>query len=201
MEHWWNRCLSESLTGSTRIRILNKRPLQVESWMDGRLTETNSYRNQKRFGQNCGPQCPERKLHEMLLHEVEEFDATVQNAKKKLEVPVERAMPYVKQIRIPTANAPTQKVAVSNKGARRPVALSEGRPSLTRRRISRQLAAFESQRCILHKVRDHSHEDHVADRGFHSWHHRNLITKAASVECQKVRSKQDILHEARDATA
>ena len=34
---------------------------------------------------------------------------------------------------------------------------------------------FESQRCIFYKGRDHSHEDHVADGGFHSWHQYNLV--------------------------
>ena len=47
------------------------------------------------------------------------------------------------QLRIPTAEAPKQKVAVPER--------------------ERQMEAFESQRCF-HTGRDHSHEDHVADR-------------------------------------
>ena len=43
--------------------------------------------------------------------EAEEFDAVVQNARKKMEIPVELAMPCVTRVRIPTAKAPTQKVA------------------------------------------------------------------------------------------
>ena len=39
----------------------------------------------------------------------------------------------------------------------------------------RQMKAFESNGCILHKRRNHSHEDHVADRGGRSWHHSNLV--------------------------
>ena len=54
-----------------------------------------------------------RQIHGILLDEVEKFDATVQNVRKKLEMPVEPAVLCVTQVRIPTAKAPTQKVAVS----------------------------------------------------------------------------------------
>ena len=50
---------------------------------------------------------------------------------------------------------------VSKDGGRRPLALSHGRHSLTRR--EKHMETFESQRCTIHKRRDHSHEDHVAD--------------------------------------
>ena len=71
-------------------------------------------------------------------------------------------MPCVKQLRIPTAKAPPEKVAVSQKGGARP-SLSEGRPSLTIR--EGEIKSFESQRCILHKDRNHSHGDDVAACG------------------------------------
>ena len=44
-----------------------------------------------------------RKVHDILPDEVEEFDATVQNASKKLKVPVEAVMSCVTHVRIPTA--------------------------------------------------------------------------------------------------
>ena len=59
----------------------------------------------------------------------------------------------------------------STVGGERPLALSDGRLSLT----TREKQAFECQMCILHKRRNFPHEDHGADRGFHSWHHHNLI--------------------------
>ena len=68
-------------------------------------------------------------------------------------------MPCITQVRTPSAKALTQKVAVSEGGGR-PLALSDGRQSLTKR--DRQIGVFQSQRCILHRGRDHSHEDPVA---------------------------------------
>ena len=81
--------------------------------------------------------------------------------------------PSLTKVRTHTANAPTQKVAVSEECGRRPPALSKGRLSLIK--TERQIKTFESERCILHKGRKHSHEDRVADRGFHWWHHYNLV--------------------------
>ena len=49
-------------------------------------------------------------MHGFLPNEFEELDAITQNARKKLEIPVEPAVPCVKQTRIQTAKAPTQKV-------------------------------------------------------------------------------------------
>ena len=40
--------------------------------------------------------------------EVEEFDAIFRNARKKLEIPVAPAMPWVTRLRIPTAKTQTQ---------------------------------------------------------------------------------------------
>ena len=45
------------------------------------------------------------------------------------------------------------------------------RSSVTKK--DKRLEAFESQKCFLHRGRDHSHDDHVADRGFHWWRHFN----------------------------
>ena len=51
--------LSECQSGSTRFRILNKRPYQDCSWVDGRIKPKHkSHRDQKRVGQKCGPLCP-----------------------------------------------------------------------------------------------------------------------------------------------
>ena len=44
-------------------------------------------------------------------------------------------MPCVTQVRIPTAKAPTQKVAASKEGGERLLAFSEGRDNLTRREM------------------------------------------------------------------
>ena len=97
-----------------------------------------------------------RKMHDILPDEVEEFDSTIQHARKKLEIPVELAMLCVEQIRIPNAKEPSQKVAVSQEVVERPSALSAGRPCLTRR--EGRTSAFEPQRCIHHKRREHSPE-------------------------------------------
>ena len=56
-----------------------------------------------------------KKNHDIFPYEAEEFDAVVQNARRKMEIPVEPAMPCVTRARIPTAKAPTQKVAVSKR--------------------------------------------------------------------------------------
>ena len=59
-----------------------------------------------------------------------------------------------------------------------------------------KITALESQRCGLHRGRNHSHEDHVVDREFHSWHHLNLahttvpISKAMSIPAAKKCSGQ-----------
>ena len=66
-----------------------------------------------------------KKNHDFFPDDAEEFDAVVQNARKKMEIPVELAMPCVTRVRIPTAKAPTQKVAVSKEG--------EGTRSIERR--------------------------------------------------------------------
>ena len=71
-----------------------------------------------------------RNIHDIALDEVEELDAIDRNARKMLEIPVEPAMHCVQQVRIPTAKAPTQNVAVSKEGVRRPLALNEGRLSI-----------------------------------------------------------------------
>ena len=52
---------------------------------------------------------------------------------------------------------------------------NERRSTLSLTNMERQIQMFESPRCILYKGRNHSHEDHVADGGFHSWHQYNLV--------------------------
>ena len=78
-------------------------------------------------------------------------------------------MPCVTRIR--TSSSKTQKVAVSKDDGWRPLALREGPLS---HEEDTQIKALESQRCILLKERNHSHEDHVGDREFCSWHHFNM---------------------------
>ena len=122
-------------SGSTRFRILSRRPPQGCSWVDGRLTNTQVTSRPDTIQQEAllsMSECAEkkamqqwviekpkiqaarqkRKIHVVLPDEVEEFDAIVQNAREKLEIPVGPAMPRVTQVRIPTAKTPTQKVAV-----------------------------------------------------------------------------------------
>ena len=57
---------------------------------------------------------PEYKLHARRgTFTIEEFDAVILNARKKLEIPVGPAMPCVTRVRVATAETPTQKAAVS----------------------------------------------------------------------------------------
>ena len=42
-------------------------------------------------------------------------------------------------------------------------------------KMARQIKECESQRCVLHKGRNCSHEDHVADRGFPSMLHDDIL--------------------------
>ena len=86
-----------------------------------------------------------------LPDEVEDFDVIVRNARKKLEIPVEPAMPCVTRKRFPSAKALNQKVAVSKVVRERPLALSEGRLSLRKR--ERQKEAFDSQKVSSQRTR------------------------------------------------
>ena len=92
----------------------------------------------------------------------------IQNAKEEAGDSSGTSKPCDTQARTSTAKIPMPKVAVSKDGGKRPLSLSEGRLSLTIR--EKQTKTFEFQRCMLHRGRNHSHEDHVAARGFHSWH-------------------------------
>ena len=83
--------------------------------------------------------------------EIDDIFQAVRKARKKFDIPVEPAMPCFNQLRIPSAKAPTQRVAVSKEGEWRLPAFCEGKLSLTRR--ERELEAFESQGCVLHKAR------------------------------------------------
>ena len=99
--------------------------------------------------------------------EVEEFDAIVQN-----EITVKPSNPMRYTSTHPDRQG-TDAESCSVMRREESLALGEGRPSLTR--SERQRETFEHQRCILHNGRDHSREDHVADRGFHSRHPHNLV--------------------------
>ena len=54
-----NRILFRSWSGSTRLRILNRRPHNVSSWVDGSLTKTQVIsRPEAIFGFKCGDLSP-----------------------------------------------------------------------------------------------------------------------------------------------
>ena len=105
-----------------------------------------------------------RKMFDIPPNEMQNIDAIIPNARKKLQMPVETAMPCVTQACISTAKTPTQKVAVSKEGGERLLAFSEGRLSLSLTKRERTIKTFGSQRCIRHKGRNCPREDHVADR-------------------------------------
>ena len=120
---------SDCCSGSTRFCILNKRPLQGNALVDGRLS------NKTQVTSRPDPSCPEkcksvstcaqkkakqqwdmgeqaafqkRDIHDMSPDEVEEPDAIILKTRRKLQNPVERSMLYVARIRISTAKTQTQ---------------------------------------------------------------------------------------------
>ena len=102
-----------------------------------------------------------RTIHNIPPDYVEEFDAIIPNARKKLEIPVEPAMPCVARKRfLTTKTQNTHKVAVSKVGGERPQALCEGRQRKGKKKRSIQKGVF------LHNGRNCLHQDHVADRRF-----------------------------------
>ena len=100
-----------------------------------------------------------RKIHDTPHNEVEECDATIQNARKKLE--------FSNRTRHAMRHTRTHRHRQDTNAH-----LSKRRLSLTER--ERQVKAFEYQKCFLHTGRNHSHEYHVADRGYHSRYQNNL---------------------------
>ena len=72
-----------------------------------------------------------RNIHDISSDEVEEFDAIVRIARKKLEISVKPAMPRATQVRIPTAEAPTQRIAVSKEGVEGPLVCNGRRAFLS----------------------------------------------------------------------
>ena len=105
-----------------------------------------------------------RKIHDILTDEVEAFDTIIPNARKKLEFSFGTMHCYApQQVHISTAKAPTQKVAVSNRGGELS-AWSEGRLS-----HNKKIKANKSVRVpkvLSTKERNHSLQDHVVDRGY-----------------------------------
>ena len=98
--------------------------------------------------------------------EVEEFGAkcSEHQVQYKREIPVKPGVPCVIQVRIPIAKAPTQKNAVSKEGGRRLLSNERRATSSDNKRKAKR--SVRIQKAFLHQGRDHSHEDHVADRGF-----------------------------------
>ena len=88
-----------------------------------------------------------KQLHDIFPDEIEEFDAIIQNAKKKLEIPVEPATQCVKQTRFSDRQGNVAE-RCSDSGVRRQVFTETIR------------------------VRSTS-----ADRGFFSWHLRGRVTE------------------------
>ena len=76
---------------------------------------------------------------------------------------MEPAMPCATQVRIPIAKTATQKDVVSKK-ARDPKHCANSDIKREANESARVPKVYASQR------RNHSHQDHVADRRFHSWH-------------------------------
>ena len=97
--------LSESWNGPTRFRIINIRPRQGYSWVDGRWTKNPVTSRPETIWPEVCPslsKCAQkeakqqwemeerqiqvahqkRKIHDIPLQEVEEFDAIVRNARK-----------------------------------------------------------------------------------------------------------------------
>ena len=97
----------------------------------------------------------------MTLNEVEYFDAIIENAKKKLEILVEPAMPCATQVRNPSEES------CSVKRRRVETPCIERRASVS----DKKRKANRSGR--IPKV--HSSQRAFADGGIHSWHHYNLV--------------------------
>ena len=155
------------------------------------MDQNTSPRDQKRFGQKCGQKCanvlkrkqssngisknPKYKLHRR--EKLTIFLLTKWKNLAPLFTAPERSWKFQRDEPCHSlhenASLPTQKVALSKVDGGKPSALSEGRLSVTKREW--QVRAFESQTCILHQGRNQPHDDHVADREFHSWHHYNLV--------------------------
>ena len=87
---------------------------------------------------------------------------------------MEPAVLSVTRVRVLTAKTPTQKFAVSKEGREETHSIKRSAILSDKQRMAHK--SVRIPRCILHKERNHSHEDHVAVRGFHSWHHFNLAS-------------------------
>ena len=211
------KTISESSIGFTIFRILNMRPHQGYSWVDGRLDQNKSHietrnnlaRSVVIHVQMCSKErkaemghCKKNKIqaarqkskiHDILPDGVEEFNTTIQNARKPLEIQVEPAMSRVKRKRIVTRQD-TDAESCSVKSGRRETLGIE-------RRVTLFDKAFDSQACILHQGRNHSHAAHVADRGFHSWHHHyNLVYTLVPVS-KAMKFMQHKMHWTKSATS
>ena len=105
-----------------------------------------SHRDQTRFGQKCGHLCSK---------------STHKKAKQQWD-----------NNKLPLRGQETDAESCGVKRRREKTPSIERHP-LTKR--ERHVKAFESERCILHKERNCPHEDRVAELGFHSLHHSNLV--------------------------
>ena len=164
----WNiaakRTHSEIWCGSSRLRIHNKRPPKGYSWVGGLLTKAQgtwrletiwpevwssvpwcSQESKAAMGNRKTPitSCTsDERHHDIPTGEVEDFDVLFRSARKKL---------WVVTVTNSTAKAPPQKSC----SVGRATFSEENSKANTNVRIS--------------KV--HSHEDQLANRGLHLWHH------------------------------
>ena len=113
-----------------------------------------------------------RALQDIPADEVEEFDATVQNARKMLDILVGPAMPCVTQVRVPTPRHRRRMLQCQKKAGGDPSIELRATLSDKKRKGNGSVRIFEG--VFLTEEGDHSHEDFAADRGFYSWHHCNL---------------------------
>ena len=106
--------LSESRNGSTRFRILNKRPSQGDSRVDGRLTKTQGTPRPEKIWPEVRSSMSDilGARHKTIIPdfppgEIEDVDATIQNASVKLDIPAEPATPCVARRMGPQGRRPT----------------------------------------------------------------------------------------------
>ena len=177
IDDYWNvdedRDLSDAWTGFTRFILLNERPPDGLSWC-GRENdeETNDHQNPAMCGQICGSIClmhrnakrsekPEldnaRQLRGIFFIEPddEEFKHTMKNARRKLEIPMQAAMPYKTPVNCRV----------------------ETHCGIGKRKTKHACIVDESTRIRLEEAPYRYHEDHIAAKGINSLSHNNLVHK------------------------
>ena len=231
IDDYWNidgsRDLSDPWTGFKQFTLLEEKPPDGYMWSGRRLTrkqltsrpdhlwpelwktmgknaklkERQKWSNEKLHLENA------RKLRGIYFIDPEdkEFKETIKNARKKLETPIAPAMPC--------------KIMKKNCGS--------GASNKIKTRLACILEAGESTRLRMGESLPNHHEDHIAGKGSNSLQHYNLVhkfipmpqaiknssSKGSSgqgmgkiganfgVEPDKVRSKKEVIDEARTTGA